>query len=63
MLLFACPSPHGTNQWHLLRVEMGLKELLGARGTRFGREASSQLAISLQASAVGGRWSRGQHMG
>lgn len=44
-------------------AESGLKELLGARGTPFGREASSRLAISLQASAMGGRWSRGQHMG
>lgn len=40
----------------------GAQGAVGARGTPFGREASPRLAISLQASAVGGRWSRGQHM-
>lgn len=29
---FLLPKSHGANQWHLLRVEIGLKELLGTRG-------------------------------
>lgn len=34
MLLCACLSLHGANEWHLLRVKMGLKELFrGERAT------------------------------
>lgn len=46
MLLLACPSPHGTNQWHLLRVEMGLKELLGQGELPLGERPPPGLLVS-----------------
>lgn len=63
MLLFASPkSPWGQS---VASAEggNGLMKLLGMRGATPGQEDSLQPARSLQASAVGGQWSRRQCMG
>lgn len=55
-------SPRGANQWHLLRVEMGLIKLLGVRWATPCQGASPRPAVSLQVSAAGGLWRRRQCM-
>lgn len=60
---FLLPKSHGADQWHLLRVEIGLKERLGVQGPRPVRGAPSTACCRTPGLWRGRTVEKGQCMG